>query len=48
MPIDSQPIVKQDIDLNIFVNTMIVKPENIRSIPGVSGFIWIIANDVQV
>lgn len=48
VPIDTQPIIKQDIDLNIIMNNLSVKAENIRGIPGTPGFTWVIANDIEV
>lgn len=39
--LEKKSVLTQDIDLNIFIETMKVKPENIINVPGSTGFTWI-------
>ena len=40
-PFQSQGLLNQDIDMNIFINTLRIEEHNLVSIPHAPGFTWI-------
>ena len=46
--LEKSSVLTQDIDLNIFINTINVKRENLIPIPGIKGFTWIRFSEQEV
>ena len=40
-PFERKAVLTQDIDLNIFMNTLSIKEEQLVRVPGAPGFTWI-------
>ena len=47
-PVNKMSAIKQDIDMNIFLNTIQLREENVWSIPGALGFARIVFSTTEV